>query len=524
MNRFIKKYNQYKQKYLISEGTIKSLASLVQNDLLINHYGVLSYDELSDEQKEELPFFLESSLDEIKYKVENITLNKQYQSWVYDILKRENKNIFEDFEVIKDCIADFEKLCKRPDLTSDQRNIQNYKTFYDLQRFVLNFQQNHKLSGNIWENIFEKLYKNQSYTLYKVNENQYEDLNLMCGGVTDKYFNTGWCVAKNKDYFEDYLNGLGDYYILWISNKDNKPFALLHYASDQFKDTSDEPLTNTDDKDILDGLNYCQPNLIKYKYEDLKIFTIPLYLFQNPGQSIGNYIAEKFELKYDNKNKILDCCGNQFKFEDQWLDQNGTFDFTIINATNDWSGMFSECGLLTQLPQNFTIPEGVTNCNQMFYDCQSLRCLPDNFTLPSTLKYCKRMFYKCYSLTHLPEQFTIPNKVDSTYSMFNTCIDLTHLPDDFIIPQNVRIADFMFYGCCRLQQLPDNFKILNKDCKCYHMFSECEELTKLPKNFKIPTKHQRLKDINPDYGFIKMFCNTHVKWDPSFVDHGEENE
>ena len=200
-------------------------------------------------------------------------------------------------------------------------------------------------------------------------------------------------------------------------------------------------------------------------------------------------IAKIIGGEYDVETNTIDCKGNKVLFENGWLNEEGSFDFNLINTSNDWSYMFSKCFNLTHLPEefiiqgdnvvnckrmfygcnhlkhlskNFTIPEGVVNCYGMFDGCASLTNLPECFILPNSIKNCALMFYDCLYLEHLPEKFSIPNGTENCRSMFNRCMSLTHVPEGFTIPNSVEDTNLMFNECYDLKN--------NKDPNAYKMW------------------------------------------------------
>ena len=76
-------YNKYKNLYTIYEGTVKSLVPLVQRVLLTSIYKK-KYDQLTDSEKAQLQQDINSWLSDQKQRIESITANKQYQSWLYN--------------------------------------------------------------------------------------------------------------------------------------------------------------------------------------------------------------------------------------------------------------------------------------------------------------------------------------------------------------------------------------------------------------------------------------------------------
>jgi len=417
MNKFEQAYlniiNEWNSN-LILEANLKSLIPNIQQQLIGNK----SYQELTNKEKEILQNNISKQLNNIEQQVNNITDNKQYQSWIYNILK--NKEIsLDDLTPLKSIILDFEKLNKRPDLKPNQKNIQNYSTLNDLQQFIDSFKKEHNLSSNIYKNL-KKIYGNQEFTIYFISEDQYNECNKLFGGND---FNTGWCIAKNKEYFDQYINNNPDKfngYFVFI--KDNKPYALLHYGSQQFKDTSDDALI-TNNQNAVDCLLYINDNYNDYKEGDLEYYTKQIFLKENPNETIGDFIVYQIGGKYDPKTKTIDCYGNKVKFKNGWLDKNGTFDFNFINATDDWSNMFINCNNLLKLPDIFKIPKNVKYCNSMFSNCKNLTKLPDNFTIPNNVQRCDFMFYKCSNLTKLPDNFNIPKHSDYEYIFKNSGLE-----------------------------------------------------------------------------------------------------
>jgi len=428
MNRFEQEYikiiNEWNSNLLL-EANLKSLILNIQQRLIGNK----SYNDLNDNEKRDLQEDINATLSYIERKVNEITDNKQYQSWIYNVLKNKEVN-YNDLNPLKSLILDFERLSKRPDIKPNQKNIQNYSSLKNLQQFIDQFKEEHNLSEGIYSNL-KKIYQNEEFTVYFINKNQYNECNKLFGGI--KYFNTGWCIAKNSDYFNIYIHDNKDKfngYFVFI--KDNKPYALLHYGSGQFKDTSDQIL-ETNNPNILDCLYNINDNLNDYQEGDLKYYK---FLKENPNASKEDWIAYQIGGKYDPKTKIIDCNGNYIQFKDEWLNDEGTFDFNFINVTNDWSNMFFMCTNLTKLPDNFAIPNNVKRCDFMFSNCTNLTKLPDNFTIPNSIIRCDGMFFRCKNLTKLPDNFTIPNNVENCRWMFFNCENLKELPDKFNIPKH----------------------------------------------------------------------------------------
>ena len=274
-----------------------------------------------------------------------------------------------------------------------------------LQQFIDSFKEEHNLSSNIYNNL-KKVYSNQEFTIYFINKDQYEECNKLFG--TTDYFSTGWCVTKNKEHFFHYIVFDSDKYNgYFVFIKDNKPYALLHYGSQQFKDTSNNTL-KTDNPNIIDCLYHINNNLDNYKNDDLKYYKNQIFLKEYPNATKEDLIAFEIGGEYDPKTNTIDCKGNYVHFKNEWLDENGTFNFNLINTSNNWAYMFYNCSNLLKLPDNFKIPETIKYCKSMFSYCINLKELPNNFTIPNNVQRCDLMFYECKKLKELPKSFTIP--------------------------------------------------------------------------------------------------------------------
>ena len=130
------------------------------------------------------------------------------------------------------------------------------------------------------------------------------------------------------------------------------------------------------------------------------------------------HIAERIGGTYNIKTNTINCKGHKFTLTDRDLNNDRTFDFKIINASDDWSNAFEDCYLLTHLPEDFVLPDTTTDCSSMFYNCEKLKYLPEHFTIPQQVESCCLMFSGCQSLITLPEHFTIPQSVTDCFGMF----------------------------------------------------------------------------------------------------------
>lgn len=256
--KFLDKYNQYKKEFLICEGSLSSIQNIIQQEILSDYFGRITFKELTKEQQDFVITELQKKSRDIESKINYLTNNKQYQSWLYDQIKEGNVSIvyfkcINNFEW-KAMFDNFSKLCKSPKLTSEQKNIQNYN-FNSFRQFIAD---NKELLIKNMNVDFKKVYSNNSYDIYSIgieDKDQFQQLYGPSG------YNCGWCIInKDKNMFEHYLKPLNkDCYYLWTIKGTMKPFALFHFKSGQFKDIHNAIIRkeqNENNKDLLDGLFY----------------------------------------------------------------------------------------------------------------------------------------------------------------------------------------------------------------------------------------------------------------------------
>ena len=118
MDKFNKIYSNFLNN-IILEGNVNGLTTLFQENYFATNR-IKSYNDLNEEQKQYLQQYINTRIKQTEQKVNNITSNADYKSWIYDILKNKDKDIYEDNIVIKDIINDFDKIIKRSDLKIDK--------------------------------------------------------------------------------------------------------------------------------------------------------------------------------------------------------------------------------------------------------------------------------------------------------------------------------------------------------------------------------------------------------------------
>ena len=143
-------------------------------------------------------------------------------------------------------------------------------------------------------------------------------------------------------------------------------------------------------------------------------------------------IAKGIGGEYIPETNTIDCKGNFIRFDNWWLNEQGSFDFKLINTSDDWSFMF-QYTKIKYLPEDFIIPDHVKCVQQMFAMCLRLTKVPYNFTIPNGVTNCRLMFFRCESLTELPPNFHIPTHADCT-NIFHDCDKLENTdPEHYIL-------------------------------------------------------------------------------------------
>lgn len=270
---FIEKYNQYKQKYLICEGTLNKLLSAYQDYRLRKWYnlGELSspnYKQLTDEEKQDFDEDTQHLVKIITKTMNKITTNQQYISWIYDLLINGNIELeyftTNFYITVKECLDKFVVLCRSPKITSEEKNIQNYNSFNQLDNFVNNHVD--LLTKYVRIN-FKQVYSNNTFDVYEIDKKDKQLFQQLYGKTG---YDCGWCTVNSdhntKDFFNTYLEDYGDPYYLWTYKGSNKPFALLHFNSHQFKDIHNSDIPSTKEQnaenDVVDVfVNYFNKNL-----------------------------------------------------------------------------------------------------------------------------------------------------------------------------------------------------------------------------------------------------------------------
>ena len=309
-------------KYYRYAGNIKSLNNIFQEEYFENN-GYRNYHDVSENKKFELNEYIKSRSKEIEDKLKkDLKNNSQYISWFYDIIKSKEKNL-DDYKEIINIILEFNKIKNSLNLTKEEKNIQNYKSFDELHNFIINFKEENKKYNKV---DFPLIYSNSKYNLYKIDKEDKEKFQDLYG---KNGYNLAWCVAdKNQSYFDDLVK-IG-YYILWLT-KNNKPFALFHDGSHQFKDIHNHELED-DSKEVLDGLlNGCK--LTNFA-SDLKYYKIPLIKYQNPNTNDTELFLESYEKSKLNSDGSIDVNDDVHSLNLKYFVKDGklTIKFNQVNG------------------------------------------------------------------------------------------------------------------------------------------------------------------------------------------------
>ena len=294
MSQFNKKYYSYKKQYLISEGTIRNLYPELQRDVFSYLSDRLDNNDqyflLTDQQKQLFDQEFKRVVKLWKDKIESTTDNKQYQSWLYNRIADDMRHVNDiqdwtyfilnrySLHQIKQMFKDFTTISKSPKVSKEQKNIMNYDSIDSLFQFIKPWLDQNTKNTKL---TFAKVYSNDYYDIYAVGLNDKELFQKIYGPLG---YDVGWCnIDPEQNMFEHYLTEPSDCYYLWTYKGTNKPFALLHFDSGQFKDIHNQPITTKDNK---------SPNYFLSLLEDL-------YYLHTNGQTLDQLqLSKEADLNY----------------------------------------------------------------------------------------------------------------------------------------------------------------------------------------------------------------------------------
>jgi hypothetical protein len=200
------------------------------------------------------------------------TVSKEYMGWILKMIKNGNLRYPEDNDKYKDRLTKFDSLKKKPNFPKDKRDINSYKTYGELVNIISEFG-NVQTKGEVvrqsQEEGKELLKEVEQYKLFEITKPE---------AAAKNFRHTEWCV-KDPSWFKDYNPK-----IFYFVTKDEKPYRLLHFITDQWMDINNDAVDLSDDiegdKAMMELLNH--PKILtsaqKRNPSDLAKDYITLYL------------------------------------------------------------------------------------------------------------------------------------------------------------------------------------------------------------------------------------------------------
>ena len=150
------------------------------------------------------------------------------------------------------------------------------------------------------------------------------------------------------------------------------------------------------------------------------------------------------------------------------------------------AGMFSLCGIITELDVSNFNTSNVNNMGWMFYECSSLTKLDvSHFNTSNVVTDMNRMFYNCSSLVELDVSNFDTGKVTAMSSMFYNCNSLHQIDVSHFNTSQVTTMAYMFSNCSSLVELDVSNFDTGKVTTMAGMFYNCSGITRLDvSNFK----------------------------------------
>ena len=144
------------------------------------------------------------------------------------------------------------------------------------------------------------------------------------------------------------------------------------------------------------------------------------------------------------------------------------------------AGMFSLCGIITELDVSNFDTSNVNNMGWMFYNCSNLKQLDvSHFDTSNVVTDMNRMFYNCSSLEQIDVSNFNTGKVTAMSGMFYNCNRLTQLDVENFNTNKVENMSSMFYGCSNIRNLNVSSFNTSNVTNMYCMFYECSSLATL---------------------------------------------
>jgi hypothetical protein len=211
--------------------------------------------------------------------------NPQYFIWLLNQTRNGSANIQtrEDDKKIFDVLQRFQKFNDKKMLSQEQSNINNFKTFPELHEMIQGFDVKQKDISN--KEISQMggakiIYSEDDVSIVKVDD-------FESGEILFK--DTGWCVRK-KEQFDNYGP---PFYMFKLHNK---PYALYHIETSDFKDIHDGDMTFSKSTILTNSFKYLEQNNISLNNTMIETINkkeeINEYAIQNNIEELNNLLQE----------------------------------------------------------------------------------------------------------------------------------------------------------------------------------------------------------------------------------------
>ncbi|MEI6421322.1 MAG: hypothetical protein WCP55_03830, partial [Lentisphaerota bacterium] len=237
---------------IITEDTVRNLIPLFQKEVV----GDKQWKDLTPDEQKKVETHIETRKKELETHVAETTTNPQYQSWIYKNLKNGDLVFPEDISKTKESLKQFEQVKNLKDYKGSKK-IDDYASQKDLYASIRTFlDKNKPVSKDIEADAGGNpiLHEEGLYQIIELDDYNYA-LQLI-----EK---TNWCV-KHRNNWDEYGP---PYYMIAFRNK---PFALVHFGTQQIKDVDDNEFQS---KNVTDEFFQVVKWLIANKHNnDFKLF------------------------------------------------------------------------------------------------------------------------------------------------------------------------------------------------------------------------------------------------------------
>lgn len=275
----------------------------VYETLLLKNYNVKTYEELNEAQIDELNGKINSIMEKVEEKIQEIASyftdkpdDVVTLKWIVSIIDSNKLYNFmnnENFLEIKNSCENYKEFSKF--LDKDKQQYTNYKDFASLNNVVLPYINEYKENEKSIDG-FEKVGQSGEYTILKLTDYH----------ASLKLFNKQsitWCV-KAKSFWDQYRP---PYYLVLVKYQ---PYYLINFNSNQFSDQSQGKKAPIDEK--LGNLIY---DLIKKENGGACVFTKPGMQSKNWDVMYPYYPISQI-IKTNDSQIIKDCIKQSFVSND----------------------------------------------------------------------------------------------------------------------------------------------------------------------------------------------------------------